>query len=86
MYLPVGTKSHEVARRLHAQAKPYQGDKFIIDFGEEIDTEYALTGIDFEVGHAIPKVKGLKGYLGGYYFSHSKVDKVMGPRATLPMT
>ena len=36
MYLPVGTKSHEVGRgvieRHIAQAKPYQGDKFTIEF------------------------------------------------------
>ena len=83
VYLPVGTKSHEVARRLHAQARPYRGDTFVIDYGDMVDTEYALSGVDAEVGYAIPKVTGLKGYLGGYYFSHSKVDKVMGPRATL---
>ena len=84
LYLPI-TKDKQSVREDVMHAKPYQGDKFILEYGEDVTTEYAMKGADLELGYAIPGVSGLTAYLGGYYFTHKETEKVAGPRAGLAL-
>ena len=84
LYLPI-TKNKQSVRVDKMHARPYEVTKFKLEYGEDVTTEYAMKGADLELGYAIPRVKGLTAYLGGYYFTHKETEKVAGPRAGLAL-
>lgn len=83
VYVPLDTSKREISNTPLGEAQKYQGDKFTVMYGDNIITEYALYGIDAEVGYTLPKLPELTAYLGGYYFKHSDSRTIAGPRAAL---
>ena len=86
VYIPLGSTAR-VTSSVKTQGEngvvPYKNNLFYIGVVNEDHTEYALTGIDLEVGYDVPQVKGLTAYLGAYHFSHSSVPTVSGPRLSV---
>lgn len=83
VYLPLGKSKRDMSRANRSEAQAYQNDKFILLYGGNVVTEYALYGLDAEVGYTPPKLPELTAYLGGYYFKHSDSRTITGPRAAL---
>ncbi|HBS52320.1 MAG TPA: hypothetical protein DEA62_05025, partial [Coxiellaceae bacterium] len=50
-------------------------------FTSDLSYEKAIPGVDAEVGYEF--VKGLVGYVGGYYFDDKDTNSVLGPKAKL---
>ena len=82
VYLPFGTTAYHVDRTYHGTLHPHEDedDLFIIKHHNETTTEYALRGVDLEVGYSLPWIEDLSVYVGGYYFDHDKTEAVKGPK------
>ena len=82
-YIPVGTTKNITKSVDSSGAEVYQGDKFIIGYQNNIETEYAMHGFDFEAGYTLPALPELTARLGGFYFNHKDTKAIVGPRAGL---
>lgn len=81
IYQPIGSSS----RRTIAveNAKIVANGPTYKDIYTTLDKRYekAMQGIDAQVGYEL--IKGLTGYVGGYYFKASDTNSVTGPKARL---
>jgi hypothetical protein len=79
-YAPIGTTAYAEAsgNKGELRAAPEFGyQNLYISYGYE----RSVGGADAEVGRVIPHVKGLTGYVGGYYFNNQELEEaITGPR------
>lgn len=81
IYQPVGNTSKLTGVTESVELKQISNDLYNIWITNNEKYEKAMGGGDFEAGYEI--IKGLVGYVGGYYFKATSVENIAGPKARL---
>ncbi len=80
-YQPIGTVAKLTGVTESVDLKQVSSNIYNIWITDNKKYEKAMGGVDFEIGYEF--VKGLTGYVGGYYFNSSDTDNIVGPKAKL---
>ena len=80
-YQPIGSKSKSISNQESASLRDAGPVYKNIWITESQQDEKAMRGADAEVGYEF--IRGLTGYVGGYYFKAKNTPTVFGPKAKL---
>ena len=90
-YIPLSTKQWVGAKTFGSDigisdyvSFAYDNNHIYNEYDRQLQTlEETAPGVDAEIGVAVPRISGLKAYLGGYFFAFNKHSNITGGEARL---